>query len=111
MHFQIQLKISCIHQAKKTKFHTFLYAFFKVKNLYSNKFHALKHAFFIQKIHKVPCIIRKNNKKSNFMHSNMHFQIHKVSCIIHKNNKNSNFMHSNMHFQIQSKIPCIIHKK
>jgi len=46
MHFQIQLKISCIHQAKRkkeTKLNAFLYAFFKkniIKNSYSNKFHA-----------------------------------------------------------------------
>ena len=45
MHFQIQLKFSCIHKyiKQKIKFHAFLYAFFfekeQNKNSYSNKFH------------------------------------------------------------------------
>jgi len=79
------------HSRKFTKFHAFIYAFFKqkkkIKNSYSIKifmhvffkkkkkikFHAFSFKLkfiFNQKFH--ACIIQKRIKKSNFMHSYMH---------------------------------------
>jgi len=52
---------------------------------------------------KTPCIIYKNNKKSNFIDSNMYFQIQLKISSIHKAKKKSNLIHSYMHFS-KSKI-------
>jgi len=97
---------------KKIKFHAFIYAFFKNSKTKKNqvlciheyilekkqnkikitkRIHAFMHAFSFRKFTKFHAFINalfKKNKKSNFMHSNMHF---------HSNQKfifNQSFMHS-----------------
>jgi len=67
----------------------------KIKNSYSNKFHALKHAFSFKKIHKVSCIHKCTLQKEQkiifyaFKHTfsfKLKIQIQsKISRIIQKN--------------------------
>jgi len=109
---------ACIIQkgTKKIKFHAFS---FKLKFIF-NQISCIQTCNFIQiKFHiqsKNSCIhkyiIRKKKKKSNFMHSNMHFQnphSSKVSCIRMHSSKRTkskihiqaNFRHSSMHFSFK----------
>jgi len=95
---QKRTKIKNSHSSKVSCIQICIFKKNIIQNSHSSKFQTFKHTFSfklkIQIQSKTLCILKKNNnKKSNFIDSNMHFQIQlKISCI----------------HQAKKKISCIL---